>query len=154
MRMRLLLFAAIVMMAASVIPASAAEDKPIRGGTLTWGLSAEAGTLDCGATDTYAVVQMVAPFYSTLLKLDLDNYGQIKGDLAKSWTISPDGKTYTFELHPNVKFHDGSTLTSADIKASYDRYRYPPTGVVSFRSGSLVDIDSVDTPSPSVVVFR
>jgi peptide/nickel transport system substrate-binding protein len=152
--MKLFQFAVLAMMAASLSSASAAEDKPIRGGTLLWGLSAEAGTLDCGATDTYAVIQTVAPFYSTLLKLDLDKYGQIKGDLAKTWKISEDGKTYTFDLHPNVKFHDGSPLTSADVKATYDRYRYPPAGVVSFRMGSLFGIDTIETPSPTTVVFK
>lgn len=152
--MKLLHFAALAVMAASLASASAAEDKPIKGGTLNWGLSAEAGTLDCGATDTYAVIQMVAPFYSTLLKVDLDNYGQIKGDLAKSWKISEDGKVYTFELHPDVKFHDGSPLTSADVKATYDRYRSPPAGVVSFRMGSLAGIESIETPSPTAVTFR
>ena len=35
--------------------------------------------------------------------------------LAKSWTISPDGLTYTFKLEENVKWHDGKPFTSADV---------------------------------------
>jgi peptide/nickel transport system substrate-binding protein len=51
--------------------------------------------------------------------------------------VSPDQLTYTFKLRPNVKFHDGSTMTSTDIKATYDRLRKPPQGVVSLRQGSF-----------------
>ena len=50
------------------------------------------------------------------------------GDLAKSWTVAPDGLTYTFKLHEGVKFHDGSPLTSADVKATYERIANPPAG--------------------------
>ncbi len=127
---------------------------PQKGGTLVYGISAEAPTFDCGGSDTFAVIQTVAPFYSTLLKVDLANYPNIVGDLAKSWTISPDGKTYTFELHSGVTFHDGSALTSADVKASYDRYRNPPAGVPSFRQASFADIEAIETPSPTSVVFK
>jgi peptide/nickel transport system substrate-binding protein len=42
-------------------------------------------------------------------------------DLAKSWTISDDQLTYTFTLREGVKFHDGTTLTSADVLASLGR---------------------------------
>jgi peptide/nickel transport system substrate-binding protein len=42
-------------------------------------------------------------------------------DLAKSWTISDDQLTYTFALREGVKFHDGTTLTSADVLASLGR---------------------------------
>lgn len=143
-------FAAAGLMAGSAL----AQETPAKGGTLTWGLSAEAGTLDCGGTDTFAVVQTVAPFYSLLLQVDLDNYPKVKGDLAKSWDISPDGLTYTFQLNEGVTFHDGSPLTSEDVKASYDRYRKPPEGVPSFRKASFSDIESIETPSPTTVVFK
>ncbi|MBC8049282.1 MAG: ABC transporter substrate-binding protein [Chitinophagales bacterium] len=133
---------------------AAAQDKPVKGGTLIWGLSAEAGTLDCGGTDTFAVIHTVAPFYSTLLRVNLDKYPEVEGDLAKSWTISSDSLTYTFEIFDNVKFHDGSSLTSEDIKASLDRYRKPPEGVASFRKASFADIDTIETPSPTQLVIK
>ena len=62
--------------------------------------------------------------------------------------------TYTFKLHPNVKFADGTALTSADVKATYDRLRNPPQGVVSTRKATFDDIDTIETPDPLTVVFK
>ena len=42
--------------------------------------------------------------------------------LAKSFTISPDGKIYTFKLREDVKFHNGRKLTAEDIKFSIERF--------------------------------
>ena len=55
---------------------------------------------------------------------------------------------------PNVKFHDGTTLTSADVKATYDRLRNPPQGVVSTRKATFADIDTIETPDATTVVFK
>src|SRR5262249_6470322 len=90
----------------------------------------------------------------TLLKFDDANYPQVIGDLAESWTVSPDRLTYTFKLRPNVFFHDGSRLTSADIKASYDRIVHPPSGVISARQVDYSAISSIETPNPLTVIFR
>lgn len=134
--------------------AALAADQPVRGGTLTQVVLSEPPTFDCHATATSYVMQLVAPSYSTLLKFDMPNYPKIVGDLADSWTISPDGLTYTFKLHPNVHFHDGEILTANDIKASYDRLRDPPAGIVSQRKSQLVDIASVTVDDPLTVSFH
>jgi peptide/nickel transport system substrate-binding protein len=62
--------------------------------------------------------------------------------------------TYTFKLHRNVKFHDGSALTSADVKASYERIIRPPTGVVSARKSYYEDFGDILTPDDHTVVFK
>ena len=62
--------------------------------------------------------------------------------------------TYSFKLHPGVKFHDGTDLTSADVKASYDRLRTPPQGVVSTRQATFADIGTIETPDPLTVIFK
>jgi extracellular solute-binding protein (family 5) len=49
-------------------------------------------------------------------------------DLAEFWTIAPDGMTYTLKLRQGVRFHDGSPMTSRDIKASYDKIIFPANG--------------------------
>jgi peptide/nickel transport system substrate-binding protein len=92
--------------------------------------------------------------YSTLLKFDAANYPDIKGDLAESWQVSADRRVYMFKLRPNVLFHDGSHLTSADVKATYDRIINPPAGVTSARRPSYAAISAIETPDPYTVVFR
>ena len=55
----------------------------------------------------------LAPHYSTLLKLNTADGGSLVGDLARSWTVSADGRTLSFKLQPQVQFHNGTPLTSA-----------------------------------------
>jgi peptide/nickel transport system substrate-binding protein len=127
---------------------------PKRGGILTQVVESEPNSIDCHASATSFTMQLAAMHYSTLLKYDNANYPKIVGDLAESWQISPDGKTYTFKLHPNVKFHDGSVLTAKDIAATYERLRNPPEGIVSARREQLSDVASIETPDATTVVFR
>src|SRR6266581_3527703 len=82
--------------------------------------------------------------YNTLVMFDPHNYPKVIGDLATSWTVSADGLTYTFTLHQGVKFHDGSELTSADIKTSWDKIVFPPEGVISVRKSYYQMIQSVE----------
>jgi peptide/nickel transport system substrate-binding protein len=139
---------------AAIGVASAAEDEPKRGGVLDFAVDAEPGNYDCHANSSFVAVHPIAPHYSMLLKFDGGNYPQVKGDLADSWSISADKLTYTFKLRPNVLFHDGSKLTSADVKASYERIVHPPEGVVSARQVSYAAIKGIDTPDPQTVVFH
>jgi peptide/nickel transport system substrate-binding protein len=135
-------------------PASAQAPAPRRGGTLTYAISAETPHYDAHGSDTFATLHFAAPFYSTLLQFNLDDYPKVKGDLAASWDVAPDLMTYTFRLVPNAVFHDGTPVTSADVKATYERMRAPPTGVVSTRQATFEDIDAIDTPDPRTVIFR
>ena len=116
----------------------AQAQQPKKGGTLQFAISAETPHYDNHGSDTYATLHFAAPFYSTLLRFNLDKFPEVQGDLAASWTAAPDLMTYTFKLHPGVKFHDGQDLTSADVKATYDKIVSPPQGVVSARAGAYV----------------
>ncbi|HJV54990.1 MAG TPA: ABC transporter substrate-binding protein, partial [Methylomirabilota bacterium] len=131
-----------------------AADTPRRGGVLLAVIGADPPSLDPHQESTFANIELVAPLYSTLLQLDPYHYPKIIGDLATEWKISPDGLTYTFKLHPDVKFHDGSPLTSADVKASYDKIIFPPQGVRSVRKNAYTEITQVDAPDPTTVVFK
>lgn len=82
-----------------------------------------------------------------------NNTTQILPSLASSWTVSADGMTYTFQLQPNVQFHDGTgTMTSKDVEASFQRRTAlgsasPPGYMLAFVSG-------YDTPSPQTLVIH
>ena len=100
-----------------------AQDKPRSGGELLFVVPSEPPSYDAHAGGDLRRHPPVAPHYSTLLKVDpFDKTGtKPVGDLAESWTISKEGLIYTFKLRQGVKFHDGSDMTSKDVKASYDR---------------------------------
>src|SRR5262245_34404098 len=106
---------------------------PKRGGVLMIGSEGETPNLDCQQQQSVYLLSLARPFYSTLVGFDLNAYPKVVGDLAESWTVSPDGKTYTFKMRPNVKFHDGSPFTSADVKATFERILKPPAGIPAVR---------------------
>lgn len=133
----------------------ALAETPQRGGEFVYAVSqGDPSTLDCHASSTITTTLRIGPHYSTLLKIDPANYPKVVGDVAKEWTISDDGLVYTFKLHPNIKFHDGSKLDSEDVKVSLDRLRAPPPGVFSARQSLYSDIESVEAPDPETVVVR
>ncbi|HTN71650.1 MAG TPA: ABC transporter substrate-binding protein, partial [Methylomirabilota bacterium] len=61
---------------------------------------------------------------------------------------------YTFKIRRGIKFHDGSELTSRDVKATYDKIIFPPDGVVSARQASYELVKKVEAPDPYTVVFQ
>ena len=70
--------------------------------------------------------------------------------LATSWTVSADKKTYTFKLRQGVRFHDGSPMTSADVKRSFARRKAIKQGSFYMVAG----IASMDTPDPQTFVVH
>jgi len=68
----------------------------------------------------------VMHIFSGLVRLDHEL--NIVPDIAESWDISPDGKTYTFHLRQGVKFHNGREVKAADFKYSWERACHPDTG--------------------------
>jgi peptide/nickel transport system substrate-binding protein len=135
---------------------AAAQDKPRPGGELVFVVPAEPPSFDAHREETFAMLHPGAPHYNTLLRVDPHDRTGTKfiGDLAESWTTSPDKRTYTFKIRQGVKFHDGSLLTARDVKASYDRIIFPPAGVVSSRKEQYRTVEAVEAPTADTVVFR
>jgi peptide/nickel transport system substrate-binding protein len=131
-----------------------AQETPKRGGILVLAHADDPAHYDAHQTISFAVAQPVAPAYSTLLQFDPKEYPKIIGDLAEKWDISKDGLTYTFKLRPNVRFHDGSILTSADVKATMERVKNPPPGVISMYTYAVNTVERIDTPDDLTVVFH
>ncbi len=132
-----------------------AQEKPRSGGELVFVVPSEPPSYDAHQEETFGVIHPVAPHYSTLLRVDpLDKTGtKPVGDLAESWTVSKDGLVYTFKLHRGVKFHDGSEMTSKDVKASYDKILSPPAGVKSLRASAYAAVKEIEAPDAHTVRF-
>lgn len=153
-KLRLLSSLSAFLIAAAFIAPSALAQTPKKGGTLSFAVVASPPGYDCHAEITFGAFHVLSPHYSLLLKIDSPKYPKVTGDLAESWSSAPDGSSYTFKLHKGVKFHDGSPLTSADVKASYERIIRPPTGVVSVRQSYYSDFGDIETPDAHTVVFK
>lgn len=132
----------------------AAAQAPERGGTLEYAVVGTPPTTDCHAANSYSVLHYVAPHYSLLVKFDQDRFPEVKGDIAEKWATSTDGRTWVFTLRPNVVFHDGTALSSEDVKASFDRLRRPPAGIVSANQALFQAVADIETPDATTVVFR
>ncbi|MBL4647233.1 MAG: ABC transporter substrate-binding protein [Rhizobiales bacterium] len=111
------LFAALALalpMAVVAAPPLLAKD------TLTLGVVLEPPGLDPTAGAAAAIDEVVyANVFEGLTRID--ETGTVQPALAKSWTVSDDGKTYRFSLHEGVKFHDGTTFDADDVVFSIKR---------------------------------
>jgi len=138
---------------------AAAEETPKRGGILTYVIPADAPpSFDAHREVTYATIHTAAPFYSVLIRINPQNPGSTTDFVCDLCTEMPTptdgGKTYTFKIRDGVKWHDGSSLTAADVVASWNKIIYPPEGVTSARQSFFMMVDKVEAPDPSTVVFR
>src|SRR5436853_7553577 len=106
--------AAAVVVAAS--PAFAAKT------SLVMGMAIEPSGLDPTLAAPVAIGQVTwQNIYQGLVRIDRD--GKIQPQLAESWTIAPDGLTYTFKLRTNAKFQNGVPFDSSVAKFALDRAR-------------------------------
>lgn len=95
---------------------------------------------------TYDQIVMVDPH---------DQTGGMVPQLADSWDITSDGLTYTFNIHPGVKFHNGNDLTASDFVYTYDKVVLnPPEGIPSNQKGLMASVDTVSAPDDSTVVIK
>ena len=131
-------------------PTTSASLKPAKGGTVTWGQWDKIDVIDPALTTGAAAGEIAQNILDTLITMDSDQ--KFYPALASKWTITDASKTFTFTLRDGVKFHDGSTLSSAAVKGSFDRILDPKT-----KAGAVVSlvgpIDKITTPDDRTVVF-
>src|SRR5215470_12796221 len=122
--------------------ARAAEPNPKRGGVLKWAGPAEVPHFDVHQGSPRAVI---CHLYNNHVRFyPADGLKTIIPDLAESWKVSPDGKTYTFKLRDGVKFHDGTPFSSADVVATFSRIIFPPAGIASIYKDQFAAVAKVD----------
>src|SRR5258705_12361050 len=89
------------------------------GGTLVVGLDQEPPTLDPHASPSAVTYQIIASVTENLLYRGPD--GKLVPWLAQPWATSPDGRSVTFKLRRDVKFHDGTPFNADAVKFNFDR---------------------------------
>lgn len=131
-------------------PAETPQAKPVKGGTLVVAISANPDGLDPHKTVAAVTFEVVKNLYDTLV--ESDTLGNIVPGLAEKWEASPDGLRWTFYLRKGVKFHNGREMTSADVKASFERILNPETKAP--RAKDYAVIQNIETPDNYTVVFH
>src|SRR5437868_9944918 len=134
---------------------AAPEPNPKSGGVLRVGFLMRPPHFDIHQSGTFGTLGAMAPMFDNLIRHDPRDSGKtIIPDLAHSWEISKDGKTYTFMLRKGVEFHDGAELTSEDVKATFDRIAKPPQGISIPRSTLFAAVESITAPDKYTVQFK
>ena len=124
-------------------PALAAKD------TLSLGMVLEPPHLDPTAGAAAAIREVVyANIFEGLTRIDAK--GEVQPGLAESWTVSPDGLTYTFKLRANAAFHDGTKFDCGIVKFSYERAVAADS--VNAQKGFFEPIVSTACPDPATAV--
>jgi peptide/nickel transport system substrate-binding protein len=135
---------ALLALLAVAAPAAAAPE-----GQLTWGVHISLAPTWFDPAETQGIITPFMVMYAVHDALAKAMPGNPTApSLAESWQMSPDGRLYDFTLRKGVKFHNGDTLTSADVKFSFERYKGASAKTLKDR------VAAVETPDPLHVRFR
>lgn len=129
----------------AVLPQDVQAQK--RSATLVFGQEAPPNTLDPHFSTAIATRNVAMHIFEQLVTRGENN--AVIPELAESWQISPDGLTYTFKIRTGLKFHNGKELTSADVKASFERYKRMALAKVT-----LAPVVAMDAPNPATFVIK
>src|ERR1044072_4763366 len=78
-------------------------------------------TLDPGECYELSGIEMCTNIYDRLLRYEAEDLNKLVGGVAESWTVAPDGKTFTFKIRPTLKFQSGAPVTAEDAEFSLQR---------------------------------
>ena len=137
--------------AAGSAPTAAGAARPAQGGTLVYARNIDAKTLDPHFSAQFSERHMLYLIYNTLVAYDKDF--NIVPDLAASWDIGDEGKSVTFKLRPDVKFHDGTDCDAEAVKWNYDRIMDEKNNT-TVRSSLQPPLTSVEVVDKTTVRFN
>ncbi|PHQ71092.1 MAG: ABC transporter substrate-binding protein [Sneathiella sp.] len=141
---KLLIAAAVASAILAPMSASAAKD------SVNIAMRLEPPGLD-PRTGAAAAISLITLYniYEGLTRIGED--GSVIPSLAESWTISDDGKTYTFKLVEGAKFHDGSDFDSSDVKYTFEGNAAKDSK--NKQKKRFTNMESIDTPDSNTVVI-
>jgi peptide/nickel transport system substrate-binding protein len=133
----------------------APEPNPKNGGVLRYGITSRPPHFDIHQSGTINNLGSQGCMFDNLIRHDPRDSGKtIIPDLAHSWEIAKDGKSYTFFLRQGVQFHDGAELTADDVKATFDRIARPPQGISIPRSILFKTVSEINARDKYTVEFK
>src|SRR3954454_10268312 len=136
---------------ASALSVAVAQAEPFKcphvGGDFVFGQEANINTLDQMTSATISTRNIAMNIYETLMPRDENNHPIL--DLAEAMLEAPDHLTYTFMLRQGIHFHNGKSMTSADVVASFDRY-----AKVGNQRSTLDNVDHWDAPDATTFVIH
>jgi len=137
-----------VIIAAIVVGTASGQEgaKPLG---LTVGLQQDLDSANPTVGVTVAAYELWNLQYATLTDKSSKDFAPIPG-LAESWTSSPDKKTWTYKLRPNLKWSDGRPLTSEDVAYTINRARREEWLNYSETVANI----TATTPDPRTVVLK
>ncbi len=152
MKQKILILAATSAMLLTLTQQSLGQSNVVRGGTLVVAMNTEPAGLDPSLVAGAEIRRMM---HQNVLEglLGFNEAGKIIPLLASALpSVSSDGLTYTFKLRAGIKFHNGSALSSKDVKTKFDFARTEKSGQQSptYYAGIL----DVQTPDANTVVFK
>ena len=124
---------------------------PKRGGTMTGAMMVKITSMDPLTGNSFVGEGCVyLGIYNRLLRRD--DSGKLVPELAKSWTVSPDGKQVTFELQQGVTFHDGTPFNAQAVKFNFDRLLNPKDATTAYQY--FTDVESFEAVGNFQLVMR
>jgi len=134
---------------------AAPEPNPKHGGVARLGIPNRPPHFDIHQSGTFFNIGAQGCMFDNLIRRDPRDGGKtIIPDLAHSWEIAKDGKSYTFHLRQGVQFHDGAELTADDVKATFDRIVKPPEGISIPRSILFRAVSEITARDKYTVEFK
>ena len=109
-----------VLSALLVAPGAASAATPKDTLVIAWAID-DIITMDPAESFEISAGEIMGNAYDRLIRFDVSDPSRLIGDTAKSWTVAPDGKTYSFELKDGLKFASGNPLTAEDVAFSLQR---------------------------------
>lgn len=157
MRAPLVLVCALALLAGSC-QSAAAPSTSGRGGTLVFAKGKDANRLDPADVDDGESTTVTENIFEGLLRFKPEST-EVEPCLATSWTLSPDGLTYTFHLRKGVRFQDGTPFDAQAVKFSFDRQRHPLSGQnmefwKDFFEGTVGPIEVVDPDTVRIHLLK
>ncbi|MDB5525357.1 MAG: putative substrate-binding transporter protein [Rhizobium sp.] len=145
--------------------AATAQDTISQGGDIVVTYKDDITTLDPAIGYDWVNWSMIKSLYSRLMDYE-PGTANLVPSLAESFTVSPDGLTYTFKLRKGVKFSNGREVVASDVKYSIERAVDPKTqgpgagffgainGFADLTGGKATTLSGVEAPDAGTVIFK